>query len=238
MLNKETYAILKKEIEKDTLNENDLKNLNEDLSRLLIHLYLEKKYSKIKTEISYGKRFRNLFMKVVRDKISYYIGSFSCILNLFELLINRTNKHLSFREHMISLYAKANVKNIAEFLLDHPDSQHRVIAQNIDIDKGYLSHILKELQEAGCVERYGTGKRSFFSLSVQGRDYVKKQKQLNRVMLYNYLIKDDLFNNKYTIPKNTSLEETKYPNRFYILDTGNETELQPKTREVQYARAN
>ena len=141
MLNKETYAILKKEIEKDTLNENDLKNLNEDLSRLLIHLYLEKNYSKTKTEISYGKRFRNLFMKVVRDKISYYIGSFSCILNLFELLINRTNKNLSFREHMISLYAKANVKNIAVFLLDLPDSQHRVIAQNIDIDKGYLSHI-------------------------------------------------------------------------------------------------
>ena len=94
MLNKETYAILKKEIEKDTLNENDLKNLNADLSQLLIHLYLEKNYPKIKAEISHGKRFQNLFMKVVRDKISYYIGSFSCILNLFELLVNRTNKTL------------------------------------------------------------------------------------------------------------------------------------------------
>ena len=125
MLNKETYAILKKEIEKDTLNENDLKNLNADLSQLLIHLYLEKNYPKIKAEISHGKRFQNLFMKVVRDKISYYIGSFSCILNLFELLVNRTNKTLSFREQMLSLYTKANVKNIAEFLLDHPDSQHQ-----------------------------------------------------------------------------------------------------------------
>ena len=57
-------------------------------------------------------------------------------------------------------------------------------------------------------------------------------------MLYNYLIKDDLFNNKYKIPKNTCLEETKYLNRFYILDMGNETEPQLKNREVQYARAN
>ena len=233
MLNKETYAILKKEIENDTLKANDLKNLNEDLSRLLIHLYLERNYSKIKTEISFGKRFRNLIMKVVRDKISYYIGGFSCILSLWEILVNVTNKNQLYREQMLSLYAKANVKNIAEFLLDHPDSQHKVIAENIDIDKGYLSHILKELQEAGCVERYGTGKRSFFSLSVQGREYVKKQKQLDRAMRYNYFINDNLFNNKYTLSPNTSLQETKY-----IFNIGNETELQSRTREVQYARAN
>ena len=44
-------------------------------------------------------------MKVVRDKISYYIGSFSCILNLFELLVNRTNKTLSFR-NKCSLYIR------------------------------------------------------------------------------------------------------------------------------------
>ena len=233
MLNKETYAILKKEIENDTLKANDLKNLNEDLSRLLIHLYLERNYSKIKTEISFGKRFRNLFMKVVRDKISYYIGGFSCILSLWEILVNVTNKNQLYREQMLSLYAKANVKNIAEFLLDHPDSQHKVISENIDIDKGYLSHILKELQEAGCVERYETGKRSFFSLSVQGREYVKKQKQLDRAMRYNYFINDNLFNNKYTLSPNTSLQETKY-----IFNIGNETELQSRTREVQYARAN
>ena len=58
MLNKETYAILKKEIEKDTLNENDLKNLNADLSQLLIHLYLEKNYPRSKLKYRTEKDFR------------------------------------------------------------------------------------------------------------------------------------------------------------------------------------
>lgn len=237
MLNKEIYTIIKNEIEKNELNENKLKNLNEDLSRLLIHLYIQKKYSTIETELSSGKRFKKILMKIVRDKISYYIGMFTNTLALFDLLTNLSKNNLTFHERMVVLYTKANVKKVAEFLLMNPDSQHKVIAENTDIDKGYLSHILKELQEAGCVERYGTGKRSFFSLSVQGREYVKKQQHFNRLAAYSSLISDDLFKNKYasTSSKNTGYEDTKYTEFIYCINLGNETKNEIDSKEVEYA---
>lgn len=237
MLNKETYAILKKEIETNELNENYLKDLNEDLSRVLIHLYIKENYPEIQTEISNGKRFKKLLLKMVHDKISYYIGMFSNTLSLFDLLISHTKSESLFQERMIALYTKANVRKVVEFLLMHPDSQHKVIAQNIDIDKGYLSHILKELHEAGCVERYGTGKRSFFSLSVQGRDYVRKQKRFNRLAAYSLELSGDLFKYKYanTSSKNACYEDVIYPKYIYSIspESGIKGEIDPK--EVEYA---
>lgn len=237
MLNKGTYSIIKNEIERNELNENNIKNLNEDLSRLLIDLYIQKNYSSIQTELSSGKRFKKLLMKIVRDRLSYYIGMFTNTLTLFDLLTDLTKNTLTFHERMVVLYTKANVKKVAEYLLMNPDSQHKVIAKNTDIDKGYLSHILKELQEAGCVERYGIGKRSFFSLSAQGQEYVKKQQHFNQLTSYSSLISYDLFKNKYASIsyKNTRYEDTKYTKFIYCTNPGNEMKSEIDSKEVEYA---
>ena len=75
---------------------------------------------------------------------------------------------------MTALYAKAGVKEVLEYIYKNPDSQHKTICEMTSVkNKSYLSQLLKQLETAGCVERYSGGKTSFFSLSIDGQAFVK-----------------------------------------------------------------
>lgn len=175
MLNVEKYQYYQMKTEEKGLEANDVKRLSEDLLDVMLLYYVEKKQEDILNEVELGKRFRNLFKRFIKDELSFYIGIFLAILNIFELLVLSNRKQTNFNDEMNALYGKSGVSKILDYLDKHPDSQHKVICERLGMNKSYLSQILKELERVGCINRYATGKRSFFSLSVEGREFVKKK---------------------------------------------------------------
>lgn len=199
MLNKEIYEMIQIKINNNELCVEDLQILNNDFLNECSILYIHNKQREIENEISFGKRFKNLFKKCIKDYFSFQIGNFYGTLKCLEVLLCSNKRQTKFNELMIASYEKSGVSNILNYLYEHPDSQHKVICESLHMSKSYLSQLLRELERAGCVERYATGKRSFFSLSVLGQDFVRKKKNENKALadIYNY--KFGRKDNKYDI---------------------------------------
>lgn len=200
MLDKKLYERYLEEINGNQLTEKEVENLTIDYMNLLIQDYIDKQYDKIQKELSSAKRFKQLFEKQISNRLSYHIGEFSMLIRLFEILIRTIARKESFRKQMIALYAKAGVKEVLEYIYYNPDSQHKTICERTAVkNKSYLSQLLKQLETAGCVERYSGGKTSFFSLSIDGQAFVKDKINFERINTYVNPIE------KYHLPKTTVL---------------------------------
>lgn len=176
MLDKKLYEEYSKNIRENLINEREVENLTHDLMNLLIQYYSDKNFDKIEIEVKNAKRFKSALRKCIVDNLSYQIGCFSAIITVFELLIKSHIRKESFHTSMIALYEKSGVKEILEYIYNNPDSQHKKICERTSVkNKSYLSQLLKQLENAGCIERYSIGKRSFFSLSLAGQAFVKER---------------------------------------------------------------
>lgn len=174
MLDKDIYEKYLRKVNEDRLTEKGVENLTTDCMNLLIQYYIDKQYMEIQKELNSAKRFRQLFEKQVSNRLSYYIGGFSILISFFEVLTRTKVRKDSFKNQMTALYAKAGVKEVLEYIYKNPDSQHKTICEMTSVkNKSYLSQLLKQLETAGCVERYSGGKTSFFSLSIDGQAFVK-----------------------------------------------------------------
>jgi len=174
MLDKKIYEKYLQKVNDNQLTEKGVENLTTDCMNLLIQYYIDKQYMEIQKELNSAKRFRQLFEKQVSNRLSYYIGGFSTLIIFFEVLTRTKIRKDSFKNQMTALYAKAGVKEVLEYIYKNPDSQHKTICEMTSVkNKSYLSQLLKQLETAGCVERYSGGKTSFFSFSIDGQAFVK-----------------------------------------------------------------
>lgn len=182
MLDKKLYERYLLKAKENTLAEKEMEGLNNDFMNIMIHYYIDKQYDELKKEINSAKRFRSLFEGYIINYLSYQIGCFSTVVKIFELLIKSNIHQNNFKKTMTALYAKSGVAEILEYIYKNPDSQHKVICQKTSVkNKSYLSQLLKQLESAGCIERYSMGKTSFFSLSVEGQAFIKEKRQTGKI---------------------------------------------------------
>lgn len=191
MLDKNKYEYYKIKIENNELDKGEVQRLSDTYINILIQYYTKRKQTELRKEIQSGKRFESLFTKYIKKDLAYYIGNFAVTIKIFELLMRINTRQETFHNEMTALYEKAGVSDILNYLYKHPDSQHKIICERTGRSKSYLSQLLKELEEIGCVERYATGKRSFFSLTTDGQAFVKEKQQVKRNSTY------DMFEGKY-----------------------------------------
>lgn len=156
----------------DTVNE-----LNDSLLDESISLFNAGMYEDLNKELDSSKRFKVLFEQSYSKTLDYYIGYFHAVTTAFNVLVNREIEDDTFEKEMNALSEKASVKKILFYLLDHSDSQHKVIAEKAGVTPSHLSQLMRELEDTGCVERYASGKRSFYSLSLRGQAFTKKIKE-------------------------------------------------------------
>lgn len=154
-----------------------LNNLNDSLTDELTSLFIKFKYNEIKEELNISKRYKSLLKTLYTTDINFSMGYFHALTDVFSILIANQAEKNTFEKKMMGLSEKAYVKQILFFLLDHPDAQHKVIAQSIQVSTSYLSQLMRELEDIGCVERYAAGKRSFYSLSLDGQAFTKRLRE-------------------------------------------------------------
>lgn len=156
----------------DTVNE-----LSESLLDKSISLFASGMYKELNKELDSSKRFKVLFEQSYSKNLDYYIGYFHALTTVFSMLLDKEAEDDTFEKEMNALSEKASVKKILFYLLDHSDAQHKVIAEKAGMTPSHLSQLMRELEGTGCVERYASGKRSFYSLSLRGQAFTKKLKE-------------------------------------------------------------
>lgn len=164
--------------------EKEVSEFSETLARAYIEDLLNKKMENIKKDLQAANRFQRLFEPLTTDRLSYSIGFFNAVIYIFYLLVTRERRKAGTEKRIKALLAKQHTGEILSYLLDHPDAQHKVIAEKLGLKSNYLSELMRELEENGCVERYASGKRSFYSLTLVGQDTAREQRRKRRSQLY------------------------------------------------------
>ncbi len=180
MMDKKMYEYFQRRLG-EGLQVKEVQRLSDEWLNSSVQGYLQGHYKQVQEEVEKGKRFQRLLKKAVMDPVSYVVGIFSGILYAMELLTSFTKQRTDFFKEAEALFEKANVERIANYLSKHPDSQHKVICTELGINKGYLSQLLREMERTGLVERYAAGKRSFYSLTLYGQKFVKKERSRKNV---------------------------------------------------------
>lgn len=177
MLGKELYEKLSLLLDKEDVRdlETFMKENNEELMYQTVRLYLNHHNEELHDELSKSKRFSKLLHKQIKDLISYYTGIFDGIFMVFGILAESMMTNNDFERKMTAVFKKNRVKEILYCINENPDVQHKVLAESVGIRPNYLSQLLRELEQIGCVLRYAAGKRSFYELSIDGREFVENQ---------------------------------------------------------------
>ncbi|MBR5565685.1 MAG: hypothetical protein IKW08_05900 [Roseburia sp.] len=188
LLDKKTYdecTVLVKEKSYEEL-ERRLDKLNETLVISYVQDYLDHDDTRIKIDLKNSNRYKKLLAGMVSDQMSYRVGAFETIILIFELLFYKKNRKEDFVKRMKALNVKKNVNRIFMFLYANPDAQHKDISRSIGLKPNYLSELMRELEGAECVERYAIGKRSFYSLSKQAKEFIIEENNKKATELYKY----------------------------------------------------
>lgn len=207
-LNKTMYDYLEVRMKNENLSNEDLQHFNDNVLNYLTDCFTKRKTSEVEKQLGILSRFQALLTPKIEDKKSYSIGILTGIQKTFQILLLTKHKNNNFDKAMKGLTKKANVNDVLEYLYNHPDSQHKTITGALGINKGYLTQILKELADVGCVERYATGSRSFFSLSLDGQAFVRQKDSYNKLIGRSHFDLSDNYRYKYYVNlENTNKSE-------------------------------
>ena len=175
MPDKEMYEYFQYRLE-EGLQEKEVRRLSDEWLNEIVQCYLRGHYKQVQENLEKGKRFQRLLKKAVSDPISYVIGIFSGVLYAMVLLTGVTRQRMDFFQDAATLFKKAHVEAIAEYLYRHPNTQHKTLCAELKLNKGYLSQLLRDMERTGCVERYAAGRMSFYSLTLYGQEFIKKER--------------------------------------------------------------
>lgn len=177
LLDKKTYdecnELLKKH--KHIELERRMNQLNDALIVTYVQDYLDDNQERIKQDLKNSNRYKKIFLNAVEDNFSYQVGVFNTILSIFELLLYKKSNKEIFTKKIKSLISKKNAYKVLLYLYKNPDSQHKIVSKGTGLKANYLSEILRELEDAECVDRYAVGKRSFFTLSNKAHNYMREE---------------------------------------------------------------
>ena len=154
-----------------------LSDLNDALVIGYVQDYIVSSGKNIDAEIGNAKRFQAMISPAIENKLSYCVGFFNAIIFIFEQLLSRKKDACEFERILKALSVKPNEKKILDYLYLNPDSQHKTIAERTGLKENYLSELMRGLEAVGCVERYGVGKRSFYSLTKSAHEFIKEQRK-------------------------------------------------------------
>ncbi|MCI9344563.1 MAG: winged helix-turn-helix transcriptional regulator [Lachnospiraceae bacterium] len=192
-----------------------MESYNSEVLMECVSLFQDSKLDSLTRTLKKSDYLRTSLLDIIVCGLSFQIGFFVAMLKIFGILAFSSSRKENFYEDMNALYHKARVSAILHYLLKNPDSQHKTIAEKNGLKANHLSQLMRELEAVGCVARYATGKRSFYSLTKEGETFARKKEQEQNILndeLYAYKFSPEKYNIKLR-PMNTENSEDKYIQR-------------------------
>ncbi len=78
-----------------------------------------------------------------------------------------------FNQNMGILLSRAHIRDIIVSIYDTPGIQHKTLAAQAGIKANYLNQLASMLEKINCIRRYGTGKCTYYELTLRGKKYVQ-----------------------------------------------------------------
>ena len=114
-------------------------------------------------------------LKNIPDQIEIMAGQFVQTYNIFNKIYQNEAAKKSISDDIRGIEKSSKYAiTVLSYLYKHTNAQHKDIAEYCGIPLSTLSDLLKKFEEINCVERWNASKYSFFKLTVQGRNYVRK----------------------------------------------------------------
>lgn len=120
----------------------------------------------------FAKKIKKIAMRH-QDHYLYMMGFFNGTYSAFRNTLSHQNENAVFTVAMSQLIVRKHVKEILEYLYDNENTQNKRLCSVLNLRPNLLCKKLDPLIRAGCVVRYSAGKYAFYSLSDQGKRYVK-----------------------------------------------------------------
>lgn len=120
----------------------------------------------------FAKKIKKIAMQH-QDHYLYMMGFFNGTYSAFRNTLSHQNENAVFTVAMSQLIVRKHVKEILEYLYDNENTQNKRLCSVLNLRPNLLCKKLDPLIRAGCVVRYSAGKYAFYSLSDQGKRYVK-----------------------------------------------------------------
>lgn len=158
-----------------------------ELTKELYQQYLQKltwgiqkqDIESVRAETEQFRYIRSVFESFLQKKdtetnLAYQIGIAIGESKVGDAWIRDQQEDDKFIYNMTILLSKAHIKEILLGIYNCPGIQHKNLALQADIKANYLNQLATTLENAGCIRRFGTGKCTYYELTLKGRDYVKK----------------------------------------------------------------
>ncbi len=119
-----------------------------------------------------AKQIQQLAMRH-KDSYLYMMGFFDGTFNACKNSMSRQSEEAVFTVEMSKIISQKHVREILEYLYDHDYTQNKKLCNILSVKPNLLHKKLEFLINSNCILRYPDGKYVFYSLSEQGRKYVK-----------------------------------------------------------------
>lgn len=117
---------------------------------------------------------RHLETKDAYHRFLYQVGVGAGQYKTGEAWLQEQGNEDGFERNMTVLYGKRHMRDIVEAVYANPGIQHKNLAELTGVKANFLTQLTASLTEAGCLYRYGTRKCTYYELTLQGKEYVRK----------------------------------------------------------------
>lgn len=157
----------------------DISELNQYYFQILLQGIEDQDTKLLREETEKYDYLRTVYEKYLKTEspamhIAYIMGIAIGTSNVGRAWMRGCADKNRFEQNMSILLSKAHIKDIIVAVYRNPGIQHKILAGQADIKANYLNQLASQLEQVQCIRRYGTGKCTFYELTIKGREYVKK----------------------------------------------------------------
>lgn len=107
------------------------------------------------------------------DFYLYMMGFYAATFHAYKNSVKHQNEESIFTVGMAKIINQKHVKEVLKYLYTHDYTQNKTLCEVISVKPNLLHKIIEPLIDIECVSRFPYGKCTFYSLSEQGKKYVK-----------------------------------------------------------------
>ncbi len=168
---------------KNGSNEKDLINDITELHRYYLQILMQgigqQDTELVREETEKYEYIKSLYEKYLKTEapamnIAYTLGIVIGESSVGKAWIREQTDEERFEENMSILLSKAHIKDIIVSIFHNPGIQHKTLAGQADIKANYLNQLASQLEQVQCIRRYGTGKCTYYELTIKGKEYVRR----------------------------------------------------------------
>lgn len=178
----DSYSLIRDYVKSGTENKElseNLRELHKSYLQILMQGMKAQSEELIRAETEKLQYIKNVYEKYLKTEddaknIAYLTGIVIGESKVGAAWLREQTNEEAFVQNMGILLSRAHIRDIVTSIYDTPGIQHKTLALQTGIKANYLNQLASLLEKINCIRRYGTGKCTYYELTLRGKEYVQK----------------------------------------------------------------